>query len=226
MERIAQRLLDVLSFFNQERRKRYNYPFRRALRNDNITFICPGCFECLNFISYLVLYSSGQLTSWIIMASRVAAVCFCLAPSFLSDSRRSDEGLDLCSACEAVTGVGSIDGAQIIGAASSRQAATGYWGGSTFKVRLWPFSEKSRFPPKQIVPHQNCQSGTLQYQLRTRKSRKSWRGLVCALGLLSGKKSIRMLKDAWLASKPGGGMSIRLYWPTKRSLTREHENWP
>ena len=47
------------------------------------------------------------------MASRVAAV-FVLRSSFLSDSRRSDEGLDLCRACEALTGVGSIDGTQII----------------------------------------------------------------------------------------------------------------
>ena len=47
------------------------------------------------------------------MASRVAAV-FVLRSCFLSDSRRWDEGLDLCKACEALTGVGSIDGAQII----------------------------------------------------------------------------------------------------------------
>ena len=34
--------------------------------------------------------------------------------SFLYDSRISDEGLDLCRAFEAVAGIGSIDGVQII----------------------------------------------------------------------------------------------------------------
>ena len=61
------------------------------------------------------------------MASRVAAV-FVLRSSFLSDSRRSDEGLDLCRACEALTGVGSIDGAQII---------SGLW-------RIYPLSIAAR----------------------------------------------------------------------------------
>ena len=61
------------------------------------------------------------------MESRVAAV-FVLRSSFLSDSRRSDEGLDLCRACEALTGVGSIDGVQII---------SGLW-------RIYPLSMAAR----------------------------------------------------------------------------------
>ena len=72
---------------------------------------------------------------------------FVLRSSFLSDSRRSDEGLDLCSACDAVTGVGSIDGAQIIGAASSCQAATGY-GGDQLSRSGFDLSRKIPFPTK------------------------------------------------------------------------------
>ena len=61
------------------------------------------------------------------MASGVIAV-FVLRSSFLSDLRRSDEGLDLCRACEALTDVGSIDGAQLI---------SGLW-------RIYPLSAAAR----------------------------------------------------------------------------------
>ena len=61
------------------------------------------------------------------MASRVAAV-FVLRSSFLSDSSRSDKGLDLCRACEDVTDMGSTHGARII---------SGLW-------RIYPFSAAAK----------------------------------------------------------------------------------
>ena len=76
--------------------KQLNYAFFSPL---------PNVCECLNLIGRLTYLSHKG----------VPCCCgFCLRSSFLSDSRRSDEGLDLCRACEALTGVGFIDGAQII----------------------------------------------------------------------------------------------------------------
>ena len=59
--------------------------------------------------------------------SRITA-CYIVRATITPDSRQSVDGLEICQACEALTGIGTIDGAQII---------SGLW-------RIYPLTMQAR----------------------------------------------------------------------------------
>ena len=118
------------------------------------------------------------------MTSRVAAV-FVLCSSFLSDSSRSDKGLDLCRACEDVTDNGFYSwGTNYIGALEdlsflcSSQAATGFSGDNFFRSDCdSPRKKILRFSPEIMVPQQKQQSenSNISCELRNREiTERAW----------------------------------------------------